>query len=130
MKRVLKPGGVLAVWSYTMADTVPEITAVVAKFARDILDGYWAPEVVAHTDAYTDDNFPFATVDYTPPRMYKTWSQSDYLNYLRTWSAYRSYVRANGTDPIQLIEAEFADAWGDRDTLVVEWELLMRVGRV
>jgi hypothetical protein len=63
--------------------------------------------------------------------MVAPWTVDHLLAYLRSWSATQRYIKANGEDPVALIEPELRAGWGDpakvRD---VRWQFHVRVGRV
>ena len=41
------------------------------------------------------------------------WGVDDMLGYLRTWSASKRYAAQHNSDPVNIIEAQLRDAWGD-----------------
>jgi len=52
------------------------------------------------------------------------------LAYLRSWSATQRYFKANGVDPVALVEAELAQVWGDaRIARGVRWDFHLLCGR-
>ncbi|MEJ2685785.1 MAG: class I SAM-dependent methyltransferase, partial [Gammaproteobacteria bacterium] len=42
--RVLKPGGVLAVWSYNLLQVSPELDRLIGRLYTDNLGGYWTAQ--------------------------------------------------------------------------------------
>ncbi|MBS0584471.1 MAG: class I SAM-dependent methyltransferase [Proteobacteria bacterium] len=132
VKRVLRPGGVVAAWSYAACNVDPAVDGVIEHLYGDALTGpYWPPER-AHIDAgYRTIPFPFAAVAAPEFAMVARWNVAQLLAYLRSWSATQRYIAANGIDPVRLVEADLRTAWGDaarvRD---VQWRFHLRVGRV
>ncbi|MCP3671790.1 MAG: class I SAM-dependent methyltransferase [Gammaproteobacteria bacterium] len=53
-QRVLKPGGVLAVWTYNLFRVTPMIDAVVDDLYWNVLDGFWSDERKLVDDGYAD----------------------------------------------------------------------------
>ena len=43
VRRVAKPGGILAAWGYKMPMVSPEVEAVVRRFDTEVLEGFWLP---------------------------------------------------------------------------------------
>lgn len=131
VKRVLKPGGIFAAWTYADCSTgETAIDRAKDHLYIDLTGKYWPPERV-HVDAgYTTLPFPFVEIAAPPFEMTAHWTLADFLAYLRTWSAAQRYLKANGVDPVSLIEADMRAAWGDptqaRD---VRWAFTVRVGR-
>lgn len=128
-RRVLKPGGVLAFWCYELAKITPEIDAVVLKLYQGLLGGYWEPERKLVEEGYRSVRMPFEEI--TPPRfeMAAEWSFEHLVGYLGTWSATQTFIRKNGSNPIEAILSELRHAWGETETRPVRWELGLRVGR-
>ena len=137
VKRVLKPNGVFAAWTYGLFHVAPDdpaasaVDPLIQAFYHDLVGPYWPPER-RHIEArYTSLPFPFHEID-TPDFTLETrWALSDVLGYLRTWSATRRYWQDRGRDPVGEMEADFAVGWGDPDTArTMQWPLYLRVGRV
>lgn len=129
-KRVLKDGGVIAVWSYNLLDITPEINQVIGVFYSQVVGPYWPPERRLVEDGYRSIAFPFE--DLNPPAFYMSasWSLPDLLGYLRTWSATQRFIADKGVDPVEDITEELLSLWGDAEKeLEVRWPLSLRVGR-
>jgi SAM-dependent methyltransferase len=130
-RRVLAPGGVLAVWTYdTVRLELPGLDAAVQRLYRNRLRGYWPAERALVETGYRSLPFPFAPVEAPRVAMTAQWSRAELLGYLRTWSATERFRAARGVDPIALAEPEIAAAWpGDRERVGVRWPLTVRLGR-
>lgn len=132
VRRVLKPGGLLAVWTYgmhSMGDAA--IDARVRHFYADVVGEYWPPERAHVETGYRDLPFPFAEI--APPAFTMTadWSLPQLLGYLRSWSATARYIRVTGEDPVIELGERLAALWGGTDaTRTVTWPLALRVGRI
>ena len=59
VRRVLVPGGVLAVSCYELSEITPEIDAVVMELYGGHLDAYWEPERKLVETGYRTIEFPF-----------------------------------------------------------------------
>lgn len=131
VRRVLRPGGIIAAWSFAFADITPAIDAVVRHVHSVIVDPFWiAPNrIVEH--CYVDLRFGFTPVEVPPFTMISHFDLAQLEGYMRTWSASVKYQRHHGVDPVSLVHQALRDAWGDpaqvRD---VRWQLNLRVGRV
>jgi SAM-dependent methyltransferase len=129
-KRVLKPEGVLAVWSYNLLRIDPAIDAVVNHFYIDTVGPFWPAERKLVENGYRDLAFPFEEIDVPEFAMTAEWSVDALLGYLRTWSASKRYEQELGQDPVSLIESELRNAWPEqRNSLLVRWPLAIRIGR-
>src|SRR4051794_40044496 len=130
-RRVLKRGGVIAVWNYDFLHISPEIDAIVNRFYHDIVGPFWPPERSVIEDGYGTLPFPFSQIEAPPFRIEVRWSLPQLIGYLETWSATRRFIEANERDPLALIDHELETAWKGRDSAkLVVWPLTVRVGRV
>lgn len=131
VRRVLRPGGVVAVWAYGISRVSPAVDAIFDTLHDRTLAPYWPPERGHIVTGYRDLPFPYAPLPAPPAfAMACRWTLADYLAYLRTWSGCQRHLQATGIDPVDAIAAAMAAAWGDpaqpRD---VRWPLVLRVGR-
>ena len=127
-KRVLKPKGVLAVWSYNLLNIRPDIDEVINHFYTETLKSYWQPERRMVEQGYGEIQFPFEQIETPGFVMKQDWSCSQLLGYLRTWSAVKKYKQEKGTDPVAELSEEISALWDDpEEKLKVEWPLKIRV---
>ena len=131
-KRVLKPGGILAIWSYGASEDVsqPAIAEVLKRYSKEIVGPYFAPELHKLWNGYSNLKFPFEEIE-TPEFFIRVeWNLEQVMGYLLSWSATQSYVEAQGSDPRELIRADLENAWGPPENRITRaWKIDMRVGR-
>lgn len=129
-RRVLRPGGVIAVWSYFNHSVDERIDPVVKRFGHEIVGPYWSEKLRAVNRSYASLPFPFEEIEHPAYVIEASWSLNDLVGYLCSWSATQKFIEAHGRHPIEEIRAELADAWGPEETRhTVRWPLTMRVGR-
>ena len=58
-RRVLRPGGVIALWCYGLCHITPEVDALMAEFYQKTVGPYWPPERHHIDAAYRSLDFPF-----------------------------------------------------------------------
>jgi SAM-dependent methyltransferase len=130
--RVLKPGGVLAAWTYgvqTLADE--RVNAHVQHFYREIVGPYWPPERALVETGYRSLDFPFAELAVPAFAMTADWNLPRLLGYFASWSATGRYIQARGEDPVAALAERLTQAWGDPGaTRLVTWPLAIRAGRI
>ena len=129
--RVLKPAGIIAVWSYgitTVADD-PTINALIQSFYQHEIHTYWPPERKHVETRYQHIAFPFQRI--TPPdlAMSAHWNLPQLTGYLRSWSATGRFIQLNGFDPVCALEEKLKTCWGPATALhQIEWPLTLLVG--
>ena len=127
--RVLKPGGLLALWCYSLASVDPAVDAVVQAAYNGRLGAWWPPQRRQVDEGYRGLPFPYPELPPRPWTMECRLSRPDYLGYLGTWSALAAARRATGVDPLPEIARRLAAAWPDPDEIrVVTWRLHLRAG--
>ncbi|MFC4311051.1 class I SAM-dependent methyltransferase [Steroidobacter flavus] len=130
VKRVLKPGGALALWTYGLADVEPQVDAIVRHFYKDVVGSYWPPERRWVETAYRDLPFPFQELGAPQFQLQLQWDLDSLIGYLNTWSAVQRYKRTTGQDPLPALRAEMAPVWGSPlQTRTVTWPLHLKIGR-
>ena len=125
--RVLRQGGVLAVWSYARCTVDPACDDTIeAVFAE--VDDFWPPERDIVESRYAGIEMPFPEIPAVDFAMTADWTADQMLDYMRTWSAARRYLEARGTEPVSLYEDALRDRWGTQSRRV-SWPLVTRVCR-
>lgn len=129
-ERVLRPGGIVAVWSYNLFRTTPPMDAVIDHLYHDVLGPYWPPERRLVQEGYRTVALPFDELPAPDCRMEAEQDVDQILNYLGTWSAVRRYVEKTGRDPlVPAAEALRSLAPGPGVRIPVRWPLVVRIGR-
>ena len=131
VRRVLKPGGLFAAWTYTLLRGEPELDAIVQDFYVNTVGAYWPPERRWVDLGYRD--MPFAFDDIVTPavEIRLDWTLADLLAYLRTWSATQRCIRETGSDPCTAVGERLRDIWPEpeaRKTII--WPIALRCGRM
>ena len=129
VRRVLKPGGIIALWTYWNAHISPPVDAVLERFQFTVVGPYWPPERKYVNSAYRDLPFPFTDIPAPMMNVRMDWNLEHFIGYLGTWSAVERYKEVHGTDPIDLVRGDLRSAWGEGER-PVRWPLAMRIGRV
>jgi SAM-dependent methyltransferase len=130
-RRVLRPRGVIAVWTYHLLAISPQIDAMVRRFYSEVVGPYWPPERRLVEERYQSVEFPFAEFAAPDFEIELQLSLDDVAGYIRTWSATRAFIQHHGRDPVDDLVPELARAWGPPDqSRPARWPVAMRVGRV
>ncbi len=129
VKRVAKPGAVIAEWGYGLVKISAEIDPILMDFYRNHVGPYWDPQRQYIDNQYTTLPFPFADVQQAEFVVRRNWSLERFLNYLRTWSAVRQYIHENEEDPVVALSAALKPVWGDEER-EVQFPVFFRMGRI
>lgn len=129
-RRVLKAGGVLAVWSYPLARVTPAVDAVVDVLYRETLAPDWPAERRLVEEGYASIRFPFEEVAAPSFIIELHWTLDELRGYLGTWSAAHRHLARTGVDAVAGAASALASAWGDpASRRRITWPLSLRVGR-
>ncbi len=130
VKRVLKPGGVLAVWSYNLISISAEIDKVIADFYHNVIGPFWPAERKMVENGYADVSMPMKSLELPPFNLTEQWSLSQVLGYIRTWSAIKGYQKEHNIDPVVELESQLVALWPISDEKrSVCWPLTVKVWR-
>jgi ubiquinone/menaquinone biosynthesis C-methylase UbiE len=128
--RVLKPGGVVAAWTYGLLQIQGEIDAAINDFYWNEVWSFWPPERRMVENGYRDLVFPFERIEAPPFEMRSRLNLDGVLDYIGTWSAVQRYRKELSTDPIPGLRERLRSWWGDPASVrEVAWPVAMRAGR-
>ncbi|HET9013696.1 MAG TPA: class I SAM-dependent methyltransferase, partial [Gemmatimonadaceae bacterium] len=114
--RALRPGGVLAVWSYGLLAVDPAIDPLLARFYEERLGAYWPAERVLVERGYAGIALPYPELAPPALAMEQSWSLGQLAGFLSTWSAVGRYRAATGVDPVPELVRELEPAWSPATT--------------
>lgn len=130
VRRVVRPGGVVAAVSYAYLQTSdPVLDAMLRDFMGGPLGEYWPPERRHVDSGYTTLPFPFERLEAPALAMTATWDAGRVLGYMRSWSATRRAREVLGNDPVAAIESQLRLRWGE-GVREVQWPLSILAGVV
>lgn len=130
--RVLKPNGILAFWTYALAEISPKVDEVLFRFYNDELGPYWEPERSQVEQGYRNAMIPstFQELPFPPFEMNAKWTFDLLIGYLGTWSALQTFIKKNGHNPIEKWREKINEAWGNESEHSIRWPLAVRIARV
>jgi SAM-dependent methyltransferase len=129
-RRILAPGGLLAVWTYGRHRVDGgAIDAQVGDFYEHVVGPYWPPERRWVEVGYRGVPFPFERVPLVVPPMAEEWTLGQMLGYISTWSAVVRYAEVNGVSPVVPLAERLAPLWEPDRRLRIEWALTILAGR-
>jgi SAM-dependent methyltransferase len=126
--RVLRPGGMLAVWGYSLPAVSAAVDPLVRRLHGEIVGPYWPPGR-GHVDAgYRTLPFPFPEVEVPVFALEQALDRRGFEGYLRTWSAVRRFVDAQQMDPLAPVLPGIQADWPAGEVRSVRWPLFVRAG--
>ncbi len=126
--RVLKPDGIIAVIGYSLFKSNPETDEVILKFYQDIVGPFWDEERKYLDEKYKTIPFPFIEIESPRFEQEYQWTFAHLIGYLKTWSAVKHYEKANGENPVDLIQDELKTTFGAKNKVV--FPILFRLGKL
>lgn len=131
VRRVCRPGGLLAAWTYNDVSVNDAVDPVLERLQKDYVGPFWPPERALVDAAYRTISFPFEEVAVPEFEMPADWDLHRLLGYINTWSSTKAFIRARGFNPLDRLAMDFLAAWGDPRTVrTVRWQFYVRAGRV
>jgi ubiquinone/menaquinone biosynthesis C-methylase UbiE len=130
VKRTAKPGGWIAVWTYTLPSISPPIDELIhTKFYKEILGEYWDAERKLVDEKYGTISFPFREIECPLFEIKFGWTQKELEGYLNSWSAVQKFILANRINPVDNVMNQVKIFWKEERMKVV-FPVYMRMGQV
>ena len=131
VRRVSRPGGLVALVTYAVMEVDSQIEHLVERFYWHALEGHWPPERRVVEEGYRSLPFPFEPVQSPALALEHRWNADQLLGYVGTWSAVQSLKKAGRGADLERFGEELRRAWGDPATArLIRWPLSLRLGRV
>jgi SAM-dependent methyltransferase len=127
--RVLRPGGVLAIWGYGLPRVDPAVDALLWDFYDRVLGAWWPPERHHIDSAYRELPFPWKEEPDPGFEMTARRTGTEFLGFLETWSALARCRQATLSDPLATFSLELTRLWPPEEPREVRWPLFLRRGR-
>lgn len=135
VRRVLKPGGLLAAWTYSVAPRRGPVGDVFVHYAQTVLAQDWNKAIDNVLNGYQD--IPLPGTPLSPPTFHATsmLSFADTLDLMRTWSAAVAYTRRTGRDPVERIHDDLCTIWKEHVGALdaphtLHWPMTVRAHRL
>jgi hypothetical protein len=131
VRRVARPGALLAVWTYHPARVSPPLEAVLGRLYWQLLKPWFAPQTALVDAGYATLELPGTPVPVPAFAVEVRWDLAQLRDFLGTFSGVQAYRRERGEDPLELVAAELEEAWGDpRRRRDLAWPLSLRAQRL
>jgi ubiquinone/menaquinone biosynthesis C-methylase UbiE len=130
VKRVSKPGALLAVWGYALLYIEPAIDNIIMNFYNNIVGPYWDHARRLVEEEYRSITFPFKEI--ASPKFFitTTWTLAHLAGYLESWSATQKYIKAHGVNPVPELLKELGALWEPETTKAIRFPVFLRLGEL
>ncbi|MGE0771178.1 MAG: class I SAM-dependent methyltransferase [Cyclobacteriaceae bacterium] len=129
VKRVSKPGAVLAVIGYSPLRAGAEFDQIIDDFYFNVINPYWDTERKLVDDRYQSLAFPFQEIQVPAFQMNYVWTKKQVEGYLSSWSAVQTYIQKNHINPVIEVMKKLERCW-TAEKRAVYFPIFMRMGLV
>jgi len=130
VKRVSKPGSLLAVWGYALIYIEKEIDDLITDFYTNVVGPYWDDARRLVEEKYSTLSFPFEPIESGAFTITASWNLQHLTGYLESWSATQKYVKGTGKNPLPALLKELKELWRPDENKVVRFPLFLKLFRV
>ncbi len=130
-QRLLKPGGILAIWGYNLLKIDSEINELLDRFYFETVGAFWPPERKWLEGEYKDIPFPVQEIPCPVFEMSLEWTLYDLCGYLNTWSAVRKFIKKYKKNPVAKLSKQLETEWGEPEhRRMIKRPLFLRAGKL
>lgn len=132
VKRVARPGAVVAVWGYNIPQCDHSaVNKLIKHFYKEIVGSYWDAERRYVDDTYSTVPFNFEPLPAAEFSIDVNWTKDDVPGYLNSWSSVQHFIKANGFNPVDEFASQLQEIWpGGTGSMVFRFPVFMKIGRV
>ena len=111
VRRVVRPGGVFAAWTYHAGTCDPPFDELIHHFYWDVARPHFASGVELVDRLYEGIEFPGEAIEAPRFRVVADWTFAQTLDYLRSWSGVEDHRKRTGVDLVAGFAPELAALW-------------------
>lgn len=126
VRRLLKPGGIVAAIGYGWWYVDPQVDAIIGERLLTPVEPHWLPGNWLLIDGYRNLRLPGEEVRMTPAAIHLAWERHDLEAYVLSWSV----VQKLGSDVTADAFAALREVWPDGQKRHVTMPIVSRVHRL
>lgn len=131
VRRVSKPGGIIAIWGYNLVTTNNQnINTAITDFYTNVVGPYWDAERKYVEDNYNTVPFDFSLIASETFAIENKWSKTDLIGYINSWSAVQHFIAAKNFNPVDQFAAVLSRYLLDEQLITVSFPVFLKVGAV
>jgi SAM-dependent methyltransferase len=115
VRRVVRPGGLFAAWTYHAGTCDPPFDGLIHRFYWQIARPHFHEGVELVDRLYEGVDFPGEPIAAPEFRVASDWNLEQTLDYLRSWSGVAEHRRRTGVDLAERFAPELATLWEGDD---------------
>lgn len=127
VKRITKPDGILAVWTYNLLTFTPAIDTLILHFYKDVVGKYWDKARKLIETNYRTLTFPFKEIQTPTFLTTLQWTLPHLEGYLKSWSATQQYIQHKGKDPVPELINKIKQHWAEGTKETVSFPITLRL---
>ena len=128
-RRVLAPGGVVALWTYEKFRVDTDVDALIDHFYSAVVGQDWPPERRYVEEGYRSLPFPWRELDGPAFALETDWDLDQVMGYLATWSSVQRHRDRVGSDPLPSLRDRLREVWPGEERRRLRWPIHLRLGR-
>lgn len=130
VRRVGRPGGLLAAWGYAFLNIEPAIDKLIFNFYNNTVGPYWDQARKLVEEEYKSIVFPFEEI--TAPAFFISaqWNLQHLAGYLESWSATQKYIQNHGTNPVTDLITEVNQLWPAKIVKDIRFPVFLKLGKL
>jgi len=130
VRRVSKPGGLIAVWTYSLLRIDDITNNLVDQYHFEKMKDYWDKERHYVDDFYKTIPFPFEEIDTAAFAIELNWDLQDLEGYLNTWSALQKFIATNNYNPVAELIERIKQHWPDSEMRKIIFPIHLKLAYV
>jgi ubiquinone/menaquinone biosynthesis C-methylase UbiE len=131
VRRVAKPGAVIAIWCYGLAVCEdPAVDALFKDFYANKMGPYWDKERRYVEEDYATIPFAYDDIHIKNFNIGSSWSREDLLGFLSTWSSVQHYIRAHQNNPVEEFAKQLQLLWPESAAKHFDTPIILRIGKI
>jgi SAM-dependent methyltransferase len=131
VRRVAKPGTLLAIWTYNLLSIDKGIIDdIINDFYFNTVGPYWDAERKYVDEGYQNVIIPFEEIKTPVFPMEKRWNLEQFLGYISTWSSVQHYKNKENADPVPILAERLKNHWPHEEIKDIDFPVFMRLFRI
>ncbi len=131
VKRVAKPGAIIAIWGYNTPLTgKEELNEQIHFFYKDVVGSFWDKERRYVEEEYRSVAFDFQEIPARHFIMEVQWNIEHLSGYLNSWSSVQHYLKAMGHNPVDAFLPRLKEYWPEQQVIPFKFPVFLRAGKI